>query len=414
MAEDHDGTAALSGIVSLMMVQTMLSPATMALLYGIDEALVNPAFSHIDNGNQFIGILCGFIGAACYNRFKNVRLPSALSFFSGKRCVAIITAGLSLFVVLFLALLWPFIYDALTVFGEGFLGLGALGAGLYAFFNRLLIPFGLHHALNAVFWFDMAGIDDIAKFWGTNLGGVYGQTGMYMTGFFPVMMFGLPGAALAMYRTAKPGKKRNVTALLLSAAYASFFAGITEPLEFSFMFLAPALYLVHAGLTAVSVAVCALLPVRAGFYVSAGFTDLILSSKAPMALNSWLILPIGAVLFMVYYFLFKFIIVKFDLKTPGRDDDSEYENERNIAVAIDDYPQMAKRLLAALGGAENIVSVDNCISRLRIEVRRHEEVSERKIKAAGAAGIIRPSKTSVQIVIGTYVQFVTDELKKML
>jgi PTS system N-acetylglucosamine-specific IIC component len=133
-----------------------------------------------------------------------------------------------------------------------------------------------------------------------------------------------------------------------------------------------------------------------------------------MALTSWLIVPIGAVFFAVYYFLFRFIIVKFDLKTPGREDDSEYDNERNIAVAIDDYPQMAKRLLAALGGADNIVSVDNCISRRRVEVRRHEEVSERKIKAAGAAGIIRPSKTSVQIVIGTYVQFVTDELKKML
>jgi len=300
------------------------------------------------------------------------------------------------------------------VFGEGFIGIGAAGAGAYAFFNRLLIPFGLHHALNAVFWFDMAGINDMAKFWGTAPGGVYGQTGMYMTGFFPVMMFGLPGAALAMYHTAKPGQKKQTAALLLSAASASFITGITEPLEFSFMFLAPMLYLVHALLMAVSVAVCAMLPVRSGFNVSAGFIDWVLSFKAPMAQNPWLIFPVGAVFFIVYYCLFRFIILKFDLKTPGREDLEAYQNERNITPITNDYPKMASAILSGLGGAGNILSVDNCITRLRVEVARHEEVSEKKIKAAGATGVIRPSKNSVQIIIGTHVQCVTDELKKMI
>lgn len=414
MASDHDGTAALSGLVSLLLVRTLLSTHTMALLLRIDESLVNPAFAKIDNGNQFIGIMCGLIGAFCYNRFKNVRLPSAFAFFNGKRCVAIITAGVTLIAVLILAFLWPLIYDGLVAFGRAIIGSGAVGAGTYGFLNRLLIPFGLHHPLNSVFWFDIAGISDIGKFWGTLPGGIKGQTGMYMTGFFPVMMFGLPGAALAMYRTAKTNHRRNVAALLLSASLSAFFTGITEPLEFSFMFLAPLLYLLHAVLTGISLAVCALLPVRSGFNFSGGFVDWFLSLKAPMAQNPWMILPVGLVFFVVYYFLFRFFIVRFNLQTPGREDDEAYENEQNFLLETKDFASLAKKILAGLGGRENIASVDNCITRLRIEVYNFEAVSEKKIKSSGIAGVIRPSKTSVQVVIGTNVQFVTDELKRLL
>lgn len=412
MSDDGEGTSALAGLVSWLMTQTLLAPGTMSMFLRIEVADVNPAFDNIDNA--FIGILCGLIGAFCYNKFKNTKLPDALSFFSGKRSVAIVTAGVTIVAVLILAIIWPPIYSALVAFGKAIIGTGALGAGIYAFLNRLLIPFGLHHALNAVFWFDIAGINDIGKFWGTMEGGVLGQTGMYMTGFFPVMMFGLPAAALAMYHTAKSSRKKIAYGLLFAGALASFFTGITKPLEFSFMFLAPLLYLVHALLTGVSAAICALLPVRSGFNFSAGFVDWFLSFKAPMAQNPWLIIPIGLVFAVIYYFLFRFIITKFNLQTPGREEDDISEEEKNISLDISDFNAMAQAIIEGLGGKENIDSLDNCITRLRVEVRKYELVNEKKIKASGAAGVVRPSKTSVQIVIGTKVQFVADEIKKLI
>lgn len=412
MADDKDGTSALAGLVSWLTIQTLLAPGAMAMFQGIEVGDVNIAFGKINNA--FIGILCGLIGAACYNRFKNTKLPDALAFFSGKRSVAIVTSGVSLVAALILAFVWPAIYTALTSFGIAIMGTGAIGAGIYAFLNRLLIPFGLHHALNNVFWFDLAGISDLGKFWGSVEGGVYGQTGMYMTGFFPVMMFGLPAAALAMYHTAMSNKKKMAYGLLMAGALASFFTGITEPLEFAFMFLAPGLYVVHALLTGISVAVCSLLPVRSGFNFSAGFVDWILSFKAPMAQNPWLIIPIGLVVAVIYYVLFRFIITKFNLKTPGREDDDISDEERNLSLDIGDFAAMAEAIVAGLGGKENIASLDNCITRLRIETKNYEAVSEKKIKAAGAAGVVRPSKTTVQIVIGTKVQFVADEIKKLI
>jgi PTS system N-acetylglucosamine-specific IIC component len=263
-----------------------------------------------------------------------------------------------------------------------------------------------------VFWFDTANIADLSKFWGITEGGVMGVTGQYMTGFFPVMMFGLPGAALAMYRTAKDKKRKVAGGLLLAAALCSFFTGVTEPLEFSFMFLAPGLYLVHAILTGISMFVCAVLPVRAGFQFSAGFVDWFLSFKAPFAENVWMLIPIGVVYFFVYYFIFRFLIVKFDFKTPGREDDQD--EELNISLANDDYTGMARIILEGVGGAENVVSVDNCITRLRLEVKDRLLVDEKKIKSSGAAGVIRPGKTSVQVVIGPKVQFVAEEFNKLV
>ena len=233
MADDNDGTAGLAGLVSWLMVTTILSPGVISMLTKVAVEEVDPAFSKTQT--QFIGIMCGLIASSCYNKFKSTKLPDAFSFFSGKRCVSIITSAVSIFASLILFFVWPIIYNALIAFGEFIMSLGAVGAGLYGFFNRLLIPFGLHHALNSVFWFDVAGINDIGKFWGSIEGGVMGQTGMYMSGFFPVMMFGLPAAALAMYHTAKDSKKQIAAGLLFSAALASFFNGVTEPLEFSFM-----------------------------------------------------------------------------------------------------------------------------------------------------------------------------------
>ena len=408
MADDHEGTAGLAGLVSWLLIQTILSTGVVAMLKGIDAGEVNAAFGKINN--QFIGILSGIIGSTCYNRFKNTKLPDALAFFSGKRSVAIVTALASLVACLVLFFVWPVVYSALVAFGEAILGLGAVGAGIYGFFNRLLIPFGLHHALNSVFWFDVAGVNDLGNFWAGT--GTLGVTGQYMTGFFPVMMFGLPAAALAMYHTAKPGKKKVAYGLLLAAAVCSFFTGVTEPLEFAFMFLAPGLYLIHALLTGISLAICALLPVRAGFNFSAGFVDWFLSFKAPMAVNPLFIIPIGLIYGVIYYVVFRFAIVKFNFKTPGREDDDDID-ENQVTLANNDYTQVASIILEGLGGKGNIKSVDNCITRLRLEINDYTLVNEKKIKSAGVAGVIRPGKTSVQVIVGTQVQFVADEFKKL-
>ena len=410
MSDDNDGTAGLAGLVSWLMITTLLSTNVVAMLKGVDVSEVPAAFGNIET--QFIGILSGLIGSACYNKFKNIKLPSALSFFSGKRCVAIVTAGASIVATLILFFAWPVVYGALVSFGEAIISTGSIGAGIYAFFNRLLIPFGLHHALNSVFWFDVAGINDIGKFWGTMDGGVLGQTGMYMTGFFPVMMFGLPAAALAMYHTAKDNKKKVVAGLLLASGLASFFTGVTEPLEFAFMFLAPGLYVVHALLTGISAAVCAMLPVRAGFNFSAGFVDWFLSFKAPFAENPLWLLGIGLVFGVIYYIVFIFAITKFNLKTPGREDD-DTSVEMEAKLSNNNFTDVAETILRGLGGKENIVSVDNCVTRLRLEIKDNTLVNEKVIKSVGVAGIIRPSKTSIQVIVGTQVQFVADEFKKL-
>lgn len=409
MSDDNDGTSGLAGLVSWLMITTLLSVKVVAMFKGIDEAAVSPAFGKIQN--QFIGILSGVIGATCYNKFKNTRLPDFLGFFSGKRCVAIVTAFASIIAALVLFFAWPLIYGALVNFGKAIVSTGSIGAGIYAFFNRLLIPVGLHHALNSVFWFDVAGINEIANFWSAN--GTKGVTGMYLTGFFPVMMFGLPAGALAMYHTAKDSNKKAVYGLLLAAAISSFFTGVTEPLEFAFMFLAPGLYLVHAVLTGISVAVCAALPVRAGFNFSAGFVDWFLSFKAPMAMNGLMIIPIGIAVAIVYYVVFRFVITKFNLKTPGREDDDDTSDEMNVTLADNDFTKIAAKILEGVGGKENITSIDNCVTRLRLEIKDQAKVNEKVIKSAGVSGVIRPGKNSLQVIVGTQVQFVADEFKEL-
>lgn len=411
MSKDQHGTAGLAAIISWLTVQTMLGVAVVSTIMGVPAEEVPAAFSKINN--QFIGILCGLISAGCYNKFYKTEMPDFLGFFAGRRFVPIMTVVVTLIACIPLYFVWPIVYTALVGFGEAIISLDAVGAGIYGFFNRLLIPVGLHHALNSVFWFDVANISDINRFWGILDGGVLGQTGMYQAGFFPVMMFGLPGAALAMYHTAKTKNKKIAAGILMSAALCSFFTGVTEPLEFSFMFLAPGLYFAHAVLTGISVAVVAALPIRAGFQFSAGFVDWFLSFKAPFALNPILLIPIGLVFFVIYYVVFRFMITKFDLKTPGREDDDSAA-EMKIELSNSDYAAMAKIILEGVGGAANVASVDNCITRLRLEVKDRLLVDEKKIKSSGAAGVIRPGKTSVQVIIGPKVQFVADEFKKLV
>ncbi|WP_317368677.1 N-acetylglucosamine-specific PTS transporter subunit IIBC [uncultured Tyzzerella sp.] len=413
MSDDQEGTSALAGLVSFLIFLTVLEPSIIASLRGIDIADVNPAFTKMDNNNQFIGIISGIIGASCYNKFKNTKLPDALAFFSGKRSVAIVTGVVSLVVSVILFFIWPILYTGLVKLGTIIVGFGAGGAGVYGFLNRLLIPVGLHHALNSVFWFDIANVNDLGRFWAGT--GTLGETGMYMTGFFPVMMFGLPAGCLAMYHTAKDKNKKIVSGLFFSSAICSFFTGVTEPIEFAFMFLAPGLYLIHAILTGLSLAVLALLPVRAGFNFSAGFLDLFFSSFTPLALNPWMLLPIGLVVGVVYYFVFRFAIKIFNFKTPGREDELEAVSNAtaNISKESKDFVDTAKIILEGLGGKENIVTIDNCITRLRIEVKDITKIDENKIRLAKVSGILKPGKNAIQIVIGTNVQFVADELKKI-
>lgn len=414
MTDDHDGTAGLAGLVSWLMITKLLNPGVVTTIMPsiADNANSMLAFGKIENA--FIGIIAGLIGASCYNRFKNTRLPDALSFFSGKRSVAIITAVVSIAAAAILLFAWPLIFGGLVALGKGIVGMGAVGAGIYAFLNRLLIPTGLHHALNNVFWFDTIGLGDLSNFWaGKTSADVTWDLGMYMSGFFPCMMCGIPGAALAMIQTAKDNKKKIAIGLVASAAVCSFICGVTEPFEFGFMFLAPILYVIYALLYGIFTTITVLLGFRAGFSFSAGLTDLVFSASLPAAQKTWLILPLGAAAFVVFYLVFRFAITAFDLKTPGREDDDD-ELDAKAVLDTSDFDGVAAIILEGLGGKENVVSLDNCITRLRLEVKDHTQVNEKKIKSAGIAGVIRPSKTAVQVIVGTKVQFVADAMKKML
>lgn len=408
MADDNDGTAGLAGLVSWLMITNLLSSGVVATLTGAEA---NAAFAKI--GNQFIGILAGLIGSACYNKFKGTRLPDALSFFSGKRCVAIVTAVVSIIVAAILFFVWPIVYTALVFAGEKIVGLGVVGVGIYSFLNRLLIPFGLHHALNSVFWFDAAGINDLGSYWaGELLNGAGGTAGMYMAGFFPCMMFGLPAAAMAIIHCAKPEKKKAAASLMGAAAICAFICGVTEPFEFAFMFLAPVLYVIYALLYGIFTMITVALGFRAGFSFSAGAMDLLFSSSLPAAAKTWLIIPLGIAAFIVFYIVFYFAIKKWDLKTPGREDD-DVEAEKKAVLSNNDYTAVAKTILEGCGGKDNIASIDNCITRLRLEVKDITQVDDKKIKSAGVAGVMKPGKNSVQVIIGTKVQFVADEFSKL-
>ncbi len=414
MADDHDGTAGLAALASWLMITNLLSVGVVTTLISsiADDANKTLAFSAI--ANPFIGILSGIIGATCYNKFKSTKLPDWLSFFSGKRCVAIISGVVAIVTSAILLFVWPVVYGALLAIGNGIVSMGAVGAGIYAFLNRLLIPTGLHHALNNVFWFDTVGLGDLTNFWSGNTSAdVTWSLGMYMSGFFPCMMFGIPGAALAMIHTAKSNKKKVAIGLVASAAVCAFVCGVTEPFEFGFMFLAPALYLIYALLYGIFTAITVVLGFRAGFSFSAGATDLLFSASLPAAANTWMIIPLGIAAFAVFYVVFRFAIVKFDLKTPGREDD-DVETEKKAVLSNSNFTEVASIILEGLGGKDNVKSLDNCITRLRLEINDYTQVDEKKIKSAGVAGVMRPSKTAVQVIVGTKVQFVADEMKKML
>ena len=412
---DNDGTAGLAGLVSFLMMQQLLNPGVVSAVRHIEEGTATYIAYQKVAGNSFIGILAAIIGAACYNKFKNTQLPDWLAFFSGKRSVAIVTAVVSIVVSVVLLFVWPIIFGALVALGNGIAKMSGIGAGIYAFLNRLLIPTGLHHALNNVFWFDTIGLGDLSHYWAgdvTGQNGVNWDLGMYMSGFFPCMMFGIAGAALAMVKTAK--NKKAAIGLVVSAAICAFVCGVTEPFEFGFMFLCFPLYVVYSALYGIFTIITYYSGFRAGFCFSAGATDLVFSASLPAAAKTWMIIPLGIAAFLVFYFVFYFAITKFDLKTPGREDEDAEEAEKKVTLANNNYTEVASGVLKAIGGKANVSSVDYCATRLRFTIKDYTQVDEKAVKAAGAAGVIRPDKNTCQVIIGTKVQFVYDELKKML
>ena len=424
MSKDKDGAAALTGFIGFLVVTSLCSPSAVSVIQHIAIDQVPLAFQKIKN--PFIGILVGVCSAEVYNRYSHVELPKALSFFSGRRLVPILVSFLMILVAFILMYVWPLVFNALIEFGMHIQKMGALGAGIYAFFNRILIAVGLHHALNAVFWFDVAGINDIPNFLGgaksiANGTGIVGITGRYQAGFFPVMMFGLPGAALAIWQCAKPENRAKVGSIMLAASFAAFFTGITEPLEFSFMFVAPLLFVIHAVLTGISVFIAASMHWISGFGFSAGLVDMVLSSRNPLATHWYMLIPQGLAFFVIYYVVFRFTILKFNLKTPGREPEAEFAEmegvEESLLASQDGESaneSLARRYISAVGGSTNLTNIDACITRLRLSVVDADQVNDGLAKKIGAAGVLHLNKQSVQIVVGTQAEAIAQAMKEVL
>ena len=413
MSEKNDGTGGIAALASWLMMKTLLSTGFVTTIMPsiADSATKTLAFDKIEN--PFIGILAGIIGALCYNRFKDTKLPDWLSFFSGKRCVAIIAGVVSILASVVLLFVWPLLFGALVSIGKAIVGLDVVGAGIYAFLNRLLIPTGLHHALNNVFWFETIGLGDLKHFWaGETSKDVSWSLGMYMSGFFPCMMFGIPGAALAMVKCAKPAKKKAAIGILASAAICAFICGVTEPFEFAFMFLAPGLYVIYALLYGIFTMVTVALGFRAGFSFSAGGMDLLFSSSLPAAARTWLIILSTRGLKIPFLDSEIEYNVEYDKSCDSKRND-DVEAEKKAVLSNNDYTAVAKTILEGCGGKDNIASIDNCITRLRLEVKDITQVDDKKIKSAGVAGVMKPGKNSVQVIIGTKVHFVADVFSKL-
>jgi PTS system N-acetylglucosamine-specific IIC component len=338
------------------------------------------------------GLICGIMAGAFYNRFSDIRLPDYLAFFAGRRFVPIVSGFAALLLAAVFGYGWPILESGMNALSEGVVQAGGLGLFVYGLLNRLLIITGLHHILNNIAWFIVGDYEgytgDLRRFFAGDP-----SAGAFMTGFFPVMMFGLPAACLAMYHCARKSQRKAVGGLLLSMGLTSFLTGITEPIEFTFMFLAPALFALHAVLTGVSMAVMDWLGVRGGFGFSAGLFDYILNfSRATKPL---LILVFGSVNFVVYYFVFRWFIVRFNVPTPGRGD-----AETDTVAVEAGSDEEAAALVSALGGAGNLLEIDACTTRLRLRISDQEQVDEATLKSLGAAGVMRPTADTVQVIIG--------------
>lgn len=397
LAEENNGVAGLAAAVGYFVLTK-----------------VAVTFDKNINMGVLAGILVGILSGYLYNKFKAIRLPDFLGFFGGRRFVPIITSFSTLILGIISGYVWPFIQNAINAFGNAVAHAGTFGAFLFGFFNRLLIPFGLHHVMNSLFWFQFGTFTD--KTGKAVTGDLYRffagdpTAGTYMTGFFPIMMFALPAACLAMISAAKKENRKAVSGMLISVALTSFLTGVTEPIEFSFMFLAPILYLIHALLTGVSLAVTSALGMKCGFSFSAGFTDYVINfniSHNPIGL-----IIVGLVFAVLYYFIFLFAIKKFNLPTPGRAEDEESATLSGLNNT--ELLDKAAQILEAIGTKSNISSIDACITRIRLTVKDGSKIDETRLKTIGAAGVMKMGDKNFQIIVGTVADPLVTHIKALM
>ncbi len=401
-SRDNAGAAALAGGVGyFIMTKAMVT--------------INPVI----NMGVLAGIITGLVAGFSYNRWHNIQLPNFLSFFGGSRFVPIVTGFFCLILAAFLGYIWPFVQNVIRLGGEWIVAQGALGAGIFGVINRLLIPTGLHQVLNTIAWFQIgdftnaAGVQfhgDINRFYAGDK-----SAGMFMAGFYPIMMMGLPGAALAMYLAAPKARRPMVGGILFSVAITAFLTGVTEPLEFLFMFLAPILYLVHAFLTGISLYIATLMNIHAGFSFSAGAIDYALMYNLPAASkNVWMLLIMGGIAFITYFIVFSVAIRAMNLKTLGREDMFSEPKSGARTLAEGELTPLAAQFIAAVGGAANLRVIDACITRLRLSVNDAGQVDDAECKRLGASGVIRLNKYTVQVVVGANAEAVAEGMKKEL
>lgn len=413
-----EGVAGLAAIVGFLIMNK-----TLGIVAGVTPEVLasgNPAYASILGipslqTGVFGGILVGVVAAQLYKKFFNIELPSYLGFFAGKRFVPIVTAVTAIFLGIILVFIWPPIQHGLNSFSRNMIDANpTVAAFIFGVIERSLIPFGLHHIFYNPFWYQfgeyaskasgaivrgdqtifMAQLKDFTQFGVLSNGGTQFTAGTFMVGKFPFMMFGLPAAALAMYHEAKPGKKLIAGGILASAALTSFLTGITEPIEFAFLFVAPVLFGIHAVFAGLSFMVMQLLNVKIGMTFSGGLIDYILFGVIPNRTAWWLVIPVGLVFSVIYYFGFRFAIRKWDLKTPGREEDVEDEGASNVQGS-----ELPSAILAALGGRENITNLDACITRLRVSVNDVKNVDKAELKRLGAAGVMEVGN-NVQAIFG--------------
>jgi PTS system N-acetylglucosamine-specific IIC component len=411
LAKENNGAAGLAGVVCFV-VATTGAKALMGVppeaLAGFSGKALDLAANAAKDAALFklsvpTGIVSGLIAGALYNRFHTIKLPDYLAFFGGRRFVPIAAGFSALLLAFVIGLSWSSISYGMDVASQGVVKLGALGLFIYGVLNRLLIVTGLHHILNSLAWFNLGtyhgATGDLNRFFAGDP-----NAGAFMSGFFPVMMFGLPAACLAMYHTARPERRKEVGGILASMALTAFLTGVTEPIEFSFMFLAPPLYAIHAVLTGFSMVVMNLLGVHLGFGFSAGIFDYVINFGR--AQKPLLLVPVGLVYFALYYGIFRAAIVRFDLKTLGRDDALA-----STAPRVIDAEGRGQAYLGALGGAGNLDTVDACTTRLRLIVRSQPIIDEPKLRALGAKGFVRPSPNALQVVVGPAADQIAGEIR---
>jgi PTS system N-acetylglucosamine-specific IIC component len=429
-ASENHGAAGLAGLVCYVVatkgaeVLMMVPDAVLADVAEAGRTAAAAAWKAkaITRMSVPVGILSGLIAGFLYNRYHSIRLPEYLAFFGGRRFVPIVTGFAALFLAAIFGAGWPWLSQGLDTLSSSILGAGNFGLFCYGVLNRLLIVTGLHHVINNIAWFiigDYHGVTgDLKRFFAGDP-----TAGSFMAGFFPVMMFGLPGACLAIYQSAPKQRRALVAGVLISLALTSFLTGVTEPIEFSFMFLAPALYAIHAVLTGVAMVVMNVLDVKLGFGFSAGLFDYALNFTK--ATNPLLLIPVGVVYFLIYCGLFRFVIARFDIKTMGREDATEADDAAPTGLPPAPQPAFpapapsgrnatAVGILEALGGVRNLREVEACITRLRCVVVSSAGIDEPRLRTLGARGVIKPSAESVQVVLGPAAELMADEIRTLL